>query len=107
MLGWSQMKAFADDKINLNEPLKFVSGRIEHTFGEGKNAGYQHFLLFPKCFQKLPFSGSFKVGIVWKRVKLLGKKGEMLLTIIYLFYNNVFKRFLPTGLKAPDCVVKG
>ena len=32
------------------------------------NAGYQNFLLFPQCFQKLSFSESFKVGIVWQRV---------------------------------------
>ena len=31
-------------------------------------ADYQHFLLFPQCFQKDPFSRSLKVGIVWKRV---------------------------------------
>ena len=30
-----------------------------------KNAGYQHFLLFPQCFPK-PSVGSLKVGIVGK-----------------------------------------
>ena len=40
--------------------------------GKGENAGYQHFLLFPLCFQKASFSGSLKVGIVWIRVKDLG-----------------------------------
>ena len=59
------MKDFADDKINVTEKLKFVLGRKENIVGEGENAGYQHFLLFPQCFQKLSFLGLLKVGIVW------------------------------------------
>ena len=42
-----------------------LSDRVENIVGEGKNAGHQHFLLFPQCFQKPSFSGSLKVGIVW------------------------------------------
>ena len=30
-------------------------GRIENIVGKGVNAGYQHFLLFPQCFQKVFF----------------------------------------------------
>ena len=41
------MKAFADDKIDVNEKLKFVLLRVENIVGKGENAGYQHFLLFP------------------------------------------------------------
>ena len=59
------MKAFADYKIDLNEKLKLVMGTVENILGKGENAGYQYFLLFPKCFQKLPFSESSKVMIVW------------------------------------------
>ena len=51
-LYWSKLKAFADDKGNVTEELKFVSGRVENIVGKGENAGYQHFLLFPECFQK-------------------------------------------------------
>ena len=25
---------------------------VENIVGKGENAGYQHFLLFPQCFQK-------------------------------------------------------
>ena len=57
-LDWSKLKAFADDKLNLAEKLKFVWGGVE-------NIGYQHFLLFPQCFQKVSILGSLKVGIVW------------------------------------------
>ena len=62
------MKAFADNKINATEKLKFHLERVENIVGKGKNAGYQHFLLFPQCFQKASDTGSLKVGIVWERV---------------------------------------
>ena len=47
----SKLKVFAEDKINVAKKLKFVLGRVENM-GKGENAGYQHFLLFPRCFQK-------------------------------------------------------
>ena len=65
ILDWSKLEAFADDKINVNQKLKFVLGRIENIVGKGENAGYQHFLHFPQCFQKASHPGSLKVGIVW------------------------------------------
>ena len=30
---------------------------VENVVGKGENAGDQHFLLFPQCFQSLPVSG--------------------------------------------------
>ena len=63
------MKAFADDKINATEKSKFDLESLENIVGKGENAGYQHFLLFPQCFQKASDTGSLKVGIVWYRVK--------------------------------------
>ena len=59
------MKAFAGDKINLNQKLKFDLGSLENIVGKGENAGSQHFFLFPQCFLKASFSGSLKVGVVW------------------------------------------
>ena len=44
----------------MNEVLKIGLGRIESIVGKGENAGYQHFLLFPQCFQKPSVSGSLK-----------------------------------------------
>ena len=61
----SKLRELADDKINVVEKVKFVLGQIENNVEKGENAGYQHFLLFPHCFQKAYFSGSLKVGIVW------------------------------------------
>ena len=53
ILDWSTLKAFSDDKITgLQMPI-FVFDRIENIVGKGENAGYQHFLLFPQCFQEL------------------------------------------------------
>ena len=61
----SKLKAFADNKINVVQNLKFVSGRIETIVGKGENAGYPHFLLFPQCFLEASFSRSIRVEIVW------------------------------------------
>ena len=52
ILDWSNSKAFADDEKNLSQKLEFVFGRVENIVGKGENVGYQHFLLFPLCFQK-------------------------------------------------------
>ena len=43
---------------------KFILIRIEKIVGKEENAGYQHFLLFPQCFQMILSSDSLKVGIV-------------------------------------------
>ena len=41
-------------------------GKLEEIIvGKGENAGFQYFLLFSQCFQKVSFAGSLKVGIVW------------------------------------------
>ena len=61
-LNQSKFKTFADDKIIMTQKLKFVLGKVENTVGKGENAGYQHFLLFPQCFQKFSFPGVLKVG---------------------------------------------
>ena len=63
-LDWSKLKAFTDNKLNEAEKLKFVLGRVETIVGKGENAGNQHFLLFPQCFQKSSILGSIKVRIV-------------------------------------------
>ena len=69
ILDWFKLKAFADDKINVTEKLKFVLERQENIVGKGENTGYQHFLLFPQCFQKPDFGGSSKSGLCGKELK--------------------------------------
>ena len=60
IIDWSKFKAFADNKINENEQLKFGLGTVENIVGKGENAGYQHFLLFTSCFQRASFSRPLK-----------------------------------------------
>ena len=52
ILDWSKFKAFSDDKLNVVRIMISVSDRVENIVGKGENAGYQHFLIFPQCFQK-------------------------------------------------------
>ena len=65
ILDWSKLKALADNKVKVTEKLKIILGRIENIVRKGENAGNQHFLLFPQCFQKASLLGWLKVGIVW------------------------------------------
>ena len=32
--------------------VQFFFDKVEGIVGKGENTGYQHFLLFPQCFQK-------------------------------------------------------
>ena len=52
ILDWSIFKGHAEDKINVTQNLNFVLEWIENILYKGEKAGYQHFLLFPKCLQK-------------------------------------------------------
>ena len=59
-----KLKAFAEDKINVAQMMVCVLERVEtfeNIVGQGENAGYQHFLLFPQWFQKASFLGLLKV----------------------------------------------
>ena len=60
-----QLKSFADDSLKVTQMAKFVLHMVENIVGKGENAGNQHFLLSPQCFQQVPFSGLLKVGILW------------------------------------------
>ena len=45
-----------------------VFDSVENIVGKGGNAGYQHFLLFPQCFEKASFPDTLKCVIVWEWV---------------------------------------
>ena len=32
-----------------------VFDKVENSVGKGENAGYQHFFVFPQCFEKASF----------------------------------------------------
>ena len=68
MFALSKLKAFADDNFSLAQMVQFFIDRVENIMGKGEHAGYQHFLLFPQCFQKVSFPGALKGSIVRKRV---------------------------------------
>ena len=52
-LDLSKPKAYADNKIDVTQNLKFVLGRIENIVGNGEIACYQHSFCFsPPCFYK-------------------------------------------------------
>ena len=65
ILDETNLKAFADDKLNVVRMMIPLLDRVENTVGKGENAGYQHFLLFLQCFPKPSSLGSLKIGIVW------------------------------------------
>ena len=60
-LDQTKFNAFAYDVAKL---VISVFDKAENIVGKGENAGYQHFLLFPQCFQKASLHGLFKVGIM-------------------------------------------
>ena len=47
-----------------------VFDRVENIVGKGENAGHQHFLLFPQCFEKGFFPRDVSKGVIeWEWVK--------------------------------------
>ena len=66
----SKLKVFADDKINVTQMIISVFDREENIVGKGENTGYQHFLLFPQCFETASFPDTSKGVIVWEWVKI-------------------------------------
>ena len=66
MLDLSKLVALADDKVECDKKkIEICDRKGKNIVGKGENAGHQHFLLFPQCFQKLSSTGSLKVGNVW------------------------------------------
>ena len=61
----TNLKAFADNEFGVAKMLIALFDQVENIVEKGENAGNQHFLLFPQCFQKASFSGSLKVRTVW------------------------------------------
>ena len=52
-------------KYNVAKAMISVFDRVENIGRKGENAGNQHFLLFPQCFQKASFLASLKARIAW------------------------------------------
>ena len=66
--------------FNVAKMMQTFFHRVENIVGKGENAGYQHFLLSPQCFQKA-FSFVAAFQIVFVKVKhIMGEKGKDLVT---------------------------
>ena len=65
IFGLDQIQSISRRKLNFVKIMISVFDTVENIMGKGENAGDQHFLLFPQCFQKASFPGSLKVKIVW------------------------------------------
>ena len=50
ILDWSKLKAFADDKLDMAENLKYVLGRVENIVGKGEKGWLPAFSPFPTMF---------------------------------------------------------
>ena len=74
ILDWSKLKAFADDNLKAAKMMISLYDRVENIVGKKENAGSQHFLLFPQCFQKASFPEVSKHVIVWEWIKLSALK---------------------------------
>ena len=89
----------SDNCPNFNPYPAICYDMIENIVGAGENAGYQHFLLFPKCFQKTFSYGSFNPlpNKPWflcvcsaSLLKTLWKKEKLLITSSFSFSHSVF-----------------
>ena len=59
--------------LDITKMIVSVFYRVENTVGKGEIASYEHFLLFPQCFQKPSFPDPSKGVIVWEWVKHIYK----------------------------------
>ena len=64
-----KLKEFADDNFNFDENGRKLSKRVENTVEKGEIARYEHYLLFPQCFQNACFPGASKGVTVCEWVK--------------------------------------
>ena len=69
ILDQTELKAFADNKLNVAKTIISVFDKFENIVGKGEIACTSKFLLFPLCFQKASFLDVSKGVIVWEWVK--------------------------------------
>ena len=77
-------------QIKCYSKFKVVFHRTENIVGKEENAGYQHFPLFPQCFQKAFSSSASKAVIVWYRVKHLPNDKILTLPKLKAFADDNF-----------------
>ena len=82
-----QIESTCGDKINVTENLKFILVRVENIVGQGENAGYQHFLHSPQCYQTPSYPGTFKVVICGKELNEWVNGCTRIFFLFYIFKN--------------------
>ena len=65
-----QSESLSRQQIKVGSKGSFSLDRVENIVGNEENAGCQHFLLFPQCFQKASFPGSLNTGLFGKGLVL-------------------------------------
>ena len=65
---------------------------FENIFGKGENAVYQHFLLFPQCFQTAFYPGSLKVELKKRTLENIFGKGENAVYQHFLLFPHCFQK---------------
>ena len=70
-----------------------VFDRVENIVGKGENAGYQHFLLFPQCYEKASFTGTSKGVIVWEWVNTFAKSIDLCQLALSAQDDTMFENF--------------
>ena len=61
--------------INVTE--KFEMGRVKNIVGKVENSGFQHFLLFPQCLQRVSFSRALEVGLCGKGKSIMSNRNAI------------------------------
>ena len=61
MFAQSKPTLFTDNRSKQAQVAEFLLNRVENIVRKGDNAGYQHFLLYPQCFQIVPFPRFSKI----------------------------------------------
>ena len=60
-----QIESICRQELNKPEIMNSVFNRTEIVVGNGENAVYQHFLLYPQCFEKSIIIGIVKFKVMW------------------------------------------
>ena len=76
-----KLQVFRDEKTNVTRNQFFFLRWVKKIAETGENAGNQHFLLFPQCFQTILFSGRERSGLCFTSS----------------FSHSVFKRLVSQG----------
>ena len=68
ILDQTNLKAFADDKLNVTTITVSVFDNVENIVEKGEIACTSNFSFFPQCFQKTSFREASKGVIEWEWV---------------------------------------